>query len=172
PCAQRGRSVTSAAANDLVIRHARTRDLDAIAEIERTSFSDPWNARSFEGLLAREEAIFDVAIRLPTGADGSARENDEIIVGFCVGHVVVDEAELTNVAVRPSVRREGVGRRLVDHVINSARNRGARELFLEVRVSNEAARALYLTLGFAEVGRRTRYYDRPVEDALILRLAL
>jgi len=152
----------------VLIREARLSDLPAIVRIERESFSDPWSLRSFERLLRRQEALFEVAVR----ASADPRSLEEEVVGFCVGYVVVDEAELANVAVSAEARREGVGRRLVQHVIATVRNRGARELFLEVRISNSAARALYAELGFAEVGRRTRYYDRPVEDALILRLAI
>jgi ribosomal-protein-alanine N-acetyltransferase len=147
----------------LAIRDAEPRDLEAIVAIERASFSDPWSLRSFSSILGRREAIFRVAER-PAAAGGGAE-----IVGFFVAYAVVDQGELANVAVTPSAHRQGIGRRLVEAVIAEMRQRGVQEVFLEVRVSNVAARALYAALGFAEVGRRARYYDRPVEVGLVLR---
>lgn len=156
----------------IAFRRMRPDDLADIVEIERESFSDPWNARSFAHILERDESIFDVAVRKASADEAGGTAETEEVVAFCIGHVVADEAEIANVAVRRSCRREGIARRLLEHVIQQARARGARELFLEVRVSNEAARALYSTMGFVEVGRRSRYYDRPVEDALILQLRI
>lgn len=160
------------AAHELTIRRARSTDLAEIVAIEHECFSDPWASRSFSTLLHRDEAIFDVAVRrapAPTKGDGSI---EEAVVGFAIAHVVADEAELANVAVRKSAQREGVGRRLLEHVVQQARERGAVELFLEVRQSNEPARQMYRHAGFVEIGRRIRYYDRPVEDALVLRLQI
>jgi [ribosomal protein S18]-alanine N-acetyltransferase len=76
------------------------------------------------------------------------------------------------VAVTQEVRGRGVGRRLVREVLERVRKRGARECFLEVRVSNMAARKLYEELGFAAIGTRRAYYRKPVEDALVMRVEL
>ena len=81
-----------------------------------------------------------------------------------------DEAELLNLAVSRQSRRRGIGATLVEHAVREAEARGARAVFLEVRESNVAARALYASAGFDQVGRRKGYYQRPREDALILRI--
>lgn len=159
----------SGVASELTIRRAEPGDLPAVTAIERGSFSDPWSASAFLALLERSEALFCVATTPRAGEAGEGREE---VIGFTVGYVALDQAELANVAVRAEARGRGVGRRLVEHVIRECAHRGALELFLEVRESNAAARGLYRSEGFSEIGRRRRYYERPVEDALILRRPL
>jgi ribosomal-protein-alanine N-acetyltransferase len=115
--------------------------------------------------MGRSEAMFEVAERRAADADVQ-------IVGFSVAYVVEDQSELANLAVDGTVRRDGIGGQLLEHVMRAAAARGARELFLEVRVSNAAARALYEKRGFETIGRRVKYYVKPVEDALVLRRTL
>ena len=86
-----------------------------------------------------------------------------------MAHAAADEGEILNLGVAPRHRRRGVGRALVERTLDGLRSRGVRVVYLEVRESNAAARRLYETMGFAEVGRRGRYSQRPVEDAVILR---
>ena len=85
---------------------------------------------------------------------------------------VLDEAEVLNLAVSPSCRGLGVGGMLLDAALSEAAAAGATSVFLEVRESNVAARALYASRGFTEISRRSRYYRKPVEDALVLRGAV
>lgn len=99
---------------------------------------------------------------------GSRRE----VIGYAIGWVVADEAELANLGVAVRARRQGVGRRLVEAVVAAARERGGRRLYLEVRESNVAAVELYRSLGFQTVGRRSRYYARPSEDARVMAVDL
>lgn len=145
----------------LVLRSATTDDIDAIVAIERSAFSDPWSPRSFRGLLDSPNVVFEVA---ETPAHP--------VVGFAIVYLAGFEGDLANLATVAAVRRQGVGRRLLRHTLALARERGGRVIFLEVRESNTAARALYESEGFVEVGRRAKYYARPVEDALILRTEL
>lgn len=152
----------------LRIRRAAAADLDAVHAIERHAFSDPWSRGSFAALLADPRVLFIVAV----GPGDGALTAPGRLVGYAVATFVVDEAELANLATAPEARRQGVGGLLLDEVIRGAVTRGTRELFLEVRESNAAARALYGSRGFAQVGRRRGYYRRPVEDALVLRLGL
>lgn len=91
--------------------------------------------------------------------------------GMILARIAGDEAEVLTLAVVPARRRRGVGRRLLAAALGEARRRGARAVFLEVSETNEAARALYATAGFAEVGRRRRYYADG-SDALVLRATL
>ncbi|HTZ70324.1 MAG TPA: GNAT family N-acetyltransferase [Acetobacteraceae bacterium] len=91
--------------------------------------------------------------------------------GMILIRVAADEAEILTLAVAPAVRRQGIGRALVEAAVAHARIAGAAKFFLEVSVKNHLARALYRDLGFTEVGRRKRYYSDGA-DALVLSLAL
>jgi len=150
--------VTSA---DMPIRPAAFGDVLSIGLIERDSFSDPWGPREFTAALESEQAIFLVA-----------EDSRGVIVGYAIAIAVLDEAEILNLAVRPGSRRLGLGGRLLDAALSEAGSRGAEQVYLEVRESNESARNLYLSRGFTEVSRRRGYYRNPVEDALVLRLAV
>lgn len=94
------------------------------------------------------------------------------VVGYVIAHYGREEGEILNLGVAPDERRRGVGRALVADVLEALRSRGVRAVYLEVRESNAVARRLYQSMGFGEVGRRSRYYRRPVEDAVILRAAI
>lgn len=146
------------------VRSAAADDVPQIVALERAAFSDPWSGRTFLALLDRDEVLFDVAVRGdPKGSE---------VAGYSVVYLMGVEADLANIAVNAIVRRGGVGRLLLRHLLNTARVRGVREMFLEVRQSNEGARTMYENEGFVEVGRRAKYYAHPVEDALILRRSL
>lgn len=144
--------------NDVTVRAATAADVDAVHAIEVASFPTPWSRSSFRDLVVSDVASLVVAI----GSDGR-------VAGFAVLFVAADEAELANLAVASHARRRGVAARLVEEALTRAEAAGARQVFLEVRESNVAARALYAARGFAEVGRRRAYYRTPDEDALVLR---
>lgn len=92
------------------------------------------------------------------------------VAGFAVWRrTAPDEGEILNLAVAPAWRRRGLARRLLEHMIAAASTGQARALFLEVRESKQAARALYRAAGFTEYGRRPRYYSQPVEAAILMR---
>lgn len=148
----------------VTIRDATLADVDAIAAIERGTFSDPWSARSFRELVGRPDVVFEVAEspELPLGA----------IAGYAIVYLADADGDLANLATAAGTRRRGIGRLLLRHSLATARQRGAHLVFLEVRESNHAARTLYESEGFTGVGRRARYYAHPVEDALILRKEL
>ena len=147
---------------NLTIRSARRDDVDDVAAIERRAFSDPWSANSFRALFGNPLVHFAVAEDALTGQ----------VVGYVVMWFVVDESEIANLAVSDTLRRSGVGARLLDHALEAAQTRQCAVVFLEVRKSNGAARALYASRGFEIAGRRSKYYRKPVEDALVLRRAL
>jgi ribosomal-protein-alanine N-acetyltransferase len=94
------------------------------------------------------------------------------VAGYAVAHYAGDEGEILNLGVGAAHRRRGMGRALVEGMLLTLGRRGVRSAYLEVRESNSAAQRLYEALGFTKVGRRTRYYRRPVEDAVILRAAI
>ena len=145
---------------DVVIRPMEPGDLDAVLAIERTSFAAPWTPSTFRGLMERHGSGLWVAV---SGGQ---------VAGYAVVWAVLDQAELGNVAVAVGHRRQRIASRLVATVVEWLRERGVRELFLEVRESNEAAQRLYAAHGFEPVGRRKGYYRRPREDALVLRRAV
>ena len=133
--------------------------LDQVAEIEQICFSDPWSRRMLSEHLENECAATLVAM----GEDGT-------IVGYAGLLVVLDEGYITNVAVRPEYRRQGIAGELLAVFRRFAESNNMAFLTLEVRNSNASARALYTKHGFSEVGVRKNYYDHPKEDAIIMTL--
>ena len=144
----------------VTIRPAQENDLDDIAAIERSVFNDPWSRRSFVDLVGQRQVVFLVAV------DGRA------VVGYAIVLLTPPESELANLAFSRLMQHQGLGKRLLSEGVSAARERGSKEMFLEVRASNAAAVALYSGEGFTAVGRRVRYYSRPIEDAIVMRLDL
>ena len=132
--------------------------LDRLEQLERMCFSRPWSNKMLAEELDNQCAAFLVAVEPET----------EKAVGYAGLLVVADEGYITNVAVDPSCRRQGVAAQLLQVFDNFAKGNHLAFLTLEVRPSNAAAIALYEDFGFREVGRRRNYYDLPKEDALIL----
>jgi [ribosomal protein S18]-alanine N-acetyltransferase len=144
----------------VTIRRMTAADLPAVLAIEAESFTMPWSEATYEGLLRRSDADLFLA------------EGEGEVLGYAALWAVLDQGELGNLAVAPARRGRGVGTRLLRTVFQYARERGVRELYLEVRVSNTAAQRLYARHGFEVVGRRRGYYAEPPEDALVLRRLL
>jgi ribosomal-protein-alanine N-acetyltransferase len=142
------------------IRRGTLADAPALAVIERRAFGDPWSEASFRESLAAAWSF------------GLVAEHDDAIVGYLIAREAAGTGEILNLAVDPPHRRTGVARALLDAGLTALRQRAVDEVFLEVRVSNEAAQALYRRAEFRAVGRRRGYYRNPVEDALVLRRAL
>lgn len=141
----------------MVIERMEARHVPAVARLERDCFSAPWSERSLLGELANPLSTWLVAM------DGEA------LAGYIGSQSVLDEADMMNLAVAPEYRRRGVGAALTAALAAALQARGVAALTLEVRASNAPAIALYEKLGFVQVGRRPRYYEKPREDALILR---
>lgn len=136
-------------------------ELTAVVDIEREVFTDPWSERSFR------EAIEHPAVHFVCARDADGR-----VLGYVVAWFVVDQGEIANLAVARAGWGQGVGRALLDHALEEGERRGVSAVFLEVRDSNERARRLYRSSKFEEIGRRRRYYSKPVEDAIVLRRTL
>ncbi len=135
----------------------RTADIAAVHEIERRSFNAPWPAYAFEQELSSNRLAHYIVAR--TG---------ERLVGFAGIWLMADEAHVTTFGVHPDARRQGVGMRMMLALLELSLEIRAARMTLEVRVSNEAAQALYRRFGFVMVGRRKRYYTDDGEDALIM----
>lgn len=151
---------------DLRIRSMTEADLPKVVEIENESFTAPWSPESFRTLLGRRDTTLLVAEEKEGDAPGGG------IVAYAVFWSVLEQGELANLAVRSDHRGRGVGSALLDRVLELARLRDIRTVYLEVRASNEGARALYRSRDFEELGRREDYYKNPKEDALVLRKEL
>ena len=132
--------------------------LEELEKLERICFSRPWSRKMLAEELENQCAAFLVAQDRIT----------QQVMGYAGLLVMADEGYITNVAVFPEFRRQGVAAKLIAVFENFARGNKLAFLTLEVRPSNTAAIALYKGFGFKEVGRRKNYYDLPKEDALIL----
>lgn len=140
----------------LKIRKMKVIDLERILEIERKSFSNPWSKNAF--LYEIESKVsYPWVVEL---------ENE--IIGYSIHWLILDEAHLSNIAVAPSHRGKGIGKFLLEKIIESVKKKGAKFLTLEVRVSNINALYLYMKMNFKIVGIRKNYYTNPVEDAFIM----
>lgn len=132
----------------------------AVAEIERQCFSDPWSEKSVASELDNPLSLWLIA------------EADGVVAGYVGSQTVLDSADMMNLAVSQDFRRQGIGEQLVNSLTEALAEKGVKTLLLEVRISNEPAKQLYQKLGFEIVGKRPRYYEKPREDALILRKEL
>lgn len=146
----------------LRIERFAERHVSAAAELERQCFSAPWSEDALREELDNEHALFLAAV------DDQSGET----LGYIGCHVILDEGYIANVAVPQGARRMGVGSALVQALLEAAAQRGAAFVTLEVRVSNAPAIGLYRKWGFAPVGTRKGFYDKPKEDALLMTVDL
>lgn len=128
-----------------------------IALLERECFADPWSQQSIASELHNPLSLWLVA------------QQGQTLLGYVGSQTCLDETDMMNIAVSPASRRQGVARALIEALVSALRERGSKQLTLEVRTSNGPARQLYESLGFLQVGLRKNYYRNPKEDALILR---
>ena len=128
-----------------------------VAQLEKECFCDPWSENAIASELKNPLSLWLVAL-----CDGQ-------VSGYVGSQSVMGEADMMNIAVSSRYRRMGVAQELVERLVAALREKDVYSLTLEVRASNEPAKALYSKLGFQQVGRRPNYYRNPKEDALILR---
>jgi len=147
------------------LRSATLDDLDAIMELERSTFdTDAWSLELMRAELANPHARYLVAQAL----------DSEVVVGYAglLSPRRSEQADIQTIAVAPAARRGGLGRALMNALIVEAKGRGAREIFLEVRADNPAAKSLYDDLGFESLGVRKGYYQPDNVDAIVMRLTV
>ena len=140
----------------MTLREMTVEDLDQVMEIEEDLFAVPWTKEGYFTFLTRKDSMFLVV------------EEKERILGYCGLLMVLDEGDVTNVAVCRERQKEGIGNFLVSSLIRLAGDLGIRQIHLEVRVHNETAIRLYERNGFTRDGIRKNYYTDPVEDALLM----
>ena len=139
----------------------RRADVDAVVDVERDSFSMPWS----RGAFLYEVEQNRVARCWVCRADGA-------LVGYLCLWEIGGELHITNIAVARAHRRQGIARWMLTEILEDARRRGARTVFLEVRPTNTEALGLYEALGFHVIGRRKGYYYDTGEDALVMEAGL
>ena len=146
-----------------VIERVETaQDLDAVLEVEATSFTNPWTREMYLREMENPRVSYIHVLRIRGGAD------EGTVAGFCSFWRVFDELHINNLAIKPEYRGCGMGTALLEHAMGVAARLGARRATLEVRRSNDAARRIYERLGFEFAGVRRNYYTNPTEDALML----
>ena len=130
--------------------------LPRVLELEKLCFSLPWSREAFLPELHDPGCRWLAVLKNGT------------VIGYAGMRAVLDEGYISNIAVDPEYRRQGVGQALMEALLAEGRRRELSFLTLEVRVSNSPARRLYARLGFREVGLRPGYYERPKEDAVLM----
>ena len=140
----------------MILREMMVEDLEQVMEIENELFAVPWTKEGYFTFLTKENAMMLVV------------EEKEKILGYCGLLMVLEEADVMNVAVRKDRQKEGIGNFLMQSMLRLAQDRGIEKIHLEVRVSNDTAIRLYERLGFEKYGIRKGYYTDPVEDAVLM----
>lgn len=135
------------------------RHIDLLLPYEQEMFGpEAWSRRGYRDELADTRHRTYVA----------AEDGEGALLGWAGVRVVADEAEILTVGVVPTVRRRGIARELLAALLDAAVRAGAREVYLEVRIDNDAARSLYASEGFTELGVRRGYYDHGRVDAVVM----
>ena len=142
----------------LSVRMAESDDVSQIVDIEHRVHHDPMSDAMIRDELSVAQGRFWVVVA------------QDVVVAYAMVWVVMDQAELHNIAVAASHQRKGIARRLMRWICDDATQHGATSMFLEVRQGNVPARRLYERLGFVDVGVRRKYYQHPVEDAVVMSL--
>lgn len=138
------------------IEKLQKEDIEAVSRIEAAAFSMPWSVKDFEQLLEDEKSLYLVA------------KIEEEVVGCCGVTIVCGEGNINNVVVDEMYRGRGIAFAMMQELLDRGRQQGSVEFTLEVRVSNTPAIHLYEKLGFVSEGIRPRFYEKPVEDAMIM----
>lgn len=146
--------------SSLTVRKMQPSDLPEVCAIEKENFSVPWSENSFLESMEREDTVFLTAL------------DEGGIAGYIGCYCVAGTAEIMNIAVQSAKRRRGTGAALLEALFENARTFSCEEVILEVRESNEAAIALYTRQGFVRISVRKNFYEKPVENALVMRKAL
>ena len=144
------------AVKELDFREMAPEDADAVEVVEKACFSIPWSRDSFWKEAANENTLYLLAL------DG------ERVIGYAGCWISFEECQITNVAILPEYRGQGIGTKLFGAIIEAVKAKGVTAMTLEVRPSNAPARALYARYGFKDAGRRPHYYQDDGEDAIIM----
>lgn len=144
----------------IIVRAMNYDDLDQVCELEAHAFSMPWKKPDFIQMIESQQSLYFVAVE---------ESNPNEILGCCGVRNIVMEGDISNVVVRQDARNKGIGKKMLTHLLECAhKDWGVTEFTLEVRVGNTPAIRLYESLGFKNEGLRKNFYEKPVEDAMIM----
>lgn len=130
--------------------------LDSLTELESKCFSIPWSRKLFEGDISNDKAYYVLAV------------SADRVIGYGGLYKVLDEADITNIAVHPDFRRQGLADKILTEIFNHCKSNGITSIHLEVRESNIPAIRLYEKRGFVRLGERKNYYSDNHETALLM----
>lgn len=142
---------------ELVIRPMELTDIDSVVEVEKASFDTPWSEDIFYQEIVKNQFAHYFVV-----------EVDEKVIGYAGLWVVIDDAQITNVAIVPSYRGNKLGEKLFQFTMQQAIGLGSKRLSLEVRVSNVVAQRMYRKFGLVPGGLRKNYYTDNKEDAIVM----
>lgn len=142
---------------EIHIRKMQYSDINHVMEVEKSSFTSPWT-----------KEIFYQEIEKNSYAHYFVVESNEQVIGYAGMWIVVDDAQITNIAIKPDYRGFRIGERLFQHIYQHAIQNGVKRLSLEVRASNYVAQRLYRKFGLVPGGVRKNYYTDNQEDAIIM----
>ena len=142
--------------NEITIKKMEAQDIEEIANIEKECFSSPWSFQSLMNEIKNENAYFIVALK----------ENKSI--AYAGIHCIMGDCFITNIAVSAKNRRNGIGKKILNHLVKYAKEKDSNFITLEVRKSNIIAQNLYKKFDFKEIGFRKNFYSNPKEDAIIM----
>lgn len=143
------------------IRRMTVDDIDSVVKVERSSFPTPWERHAFEYEMEKNDAAYYLVCEI----DGE-------VVAHCGAWFVIDQGTITNIAVMPDYRGRGIGRLLLQEVLDYCDNEEIESISLEVRVSNKVAIRLYEKMGFVKGSIRKNYYADNNEDAILMYMNL
>lgn len=144
----------------LIFRKGTKEDIHQITELEAKTFSDAWTEKSVQETFEQSQAFVTVAVV------------NERIVGYCIIYYVLDEAEIARIAICDDMRRQGIGKALLDYTCECCLEKKIARLLLDVRESNEGAISFYEKFGFQTDGIRKNFYELPKEHAVLMSLVL
>lgn len=150
--------MNSEKSDEIKIRQAKLYDIPALARIERESFDEPWSADE----ITKDVICDDGSVYVAVAESGEER------AGYADMRVVAGESQIYNIAVAPKLRGRGIGKALLNHMMEKCEELGLDIITLEVRCGNAAAISLYEKMGFNAVGVRKGYYSKGKEDAILM----
>lgn len=142
--------------NMITIQPMKKEDISMVVTLEENTFSTPWSYEALEESFLKDNYYFLVA------------KQENIVVGYVGMYVVLQEGDITNIAVAKEVQGQGIGTKLLKELLEVAKKHGIETINLEVRVSNESAISLYKKHGFEIIGRRKNFYTKPEEDGYLM----
>ena len=142
--------------NMITVQPMKKEDISMVVTLEENTFSTPWSYEALEESFLKDNYYFLVA------------KQENIVVGYVGMYVVLQEGDITNIAVAKEVQGQGIGTKLLKELLEVAKKHGTETINLEVRVSNESAISLYKKHGFEIIGRRKNFYTKPEEDGYLM----